>query len=341
MEKKISLLLIDDDPALLIGLDAVLRYEGYQVSTAKHGRTGIDIARERIPDLIICDLMMPPPNGIEVLTILNQDPRTANIPFIFLTARASETDKVRGLLSGADDYVVKPFAKDELIARVKSVLRRRQKANVESKETANKEILHLRDEIAHIMRVSEVNWEKFVDSLIHMLALRDNETEEHAWRVTSLVEKTAAALDIDGEALLHIRWGAILHDVGKVGIPDSILLKPGPLTNEERAVMMLHPQIASQILSPLGLPPKTLDIPLRHHERWDGSGYPDNLAGEQIPLSARIFAVVDVWDALTSDRPYRKAWSHEKTFEYILEQSGKQFDPDVVHVFLNKVVSEL
>ena len=243
MENKTSLLLIDDDPALLVGLEAVLRYEGYRVFTARHGRTGIDIARESTPDLIICDLMMPPPSGMEVLTILGQDPRTANIPFIFLTARSSSTDKVHGLLSGADDYVIKPFVKDELLARVKTILRRKQKAPVPSSATDKDEIQHLRNEITEILRNSEVNWEKFVDSLVHMLGLRNNETEDHAWRVMNLTEKTAIELGIHGVELIHIRWGAILHDIGKVGIPDNILLKPGELTKEERNVMMMHPQI--------------------------------------------------------------------------------------------------
>ncbi|HMU94326.1 MAG TPA: response regulator [Anaerolineales bacterium] len=339
MENKTSLLLIDDDPALLVGLEAVLRYEGYRVFTARHGRTGIDIARESTPDLIICDLMMPPPNGMEVLTILGQDPRTASIPFIFLTARTSSTDKVHGLLSGADDYVIKPFVKDELLARVKTILRRKQKAPVLSSATDKDEIQHLRNEITEILRNSEVNWEKFVDSLVHMLGLRNNETEDHAWRVMNLTEKTAIELGIHGVELIHIRWGAILHDIGKVGIPDNILLKPGELTKEERNVMMMHPQIASQILEPLGLPSTTLDIPLYHHERWDGKGYPDHLAGDNIPLSARIFSVVDVWDALTNDRPYRKAWSCEKAGDYILGEAGKSFDPHVVDVFLKKVIS--
>jgi len=338
MANETSLLLIDDDPALLLGLDGILKREGYKVFTANRGNIGIEIAREQIPDLIVCDLMMPPPNGFDVLTTLSQATTTSNIPFIFLTARATETDKVQGLLSGADDYIVKPFLKDELLARIKSVLRRKQKANAELKESTNQEIDELRNEIRELMRVSEVNWEKFVDSLVHMLALRDNETEEHTWRVMELAEKAAAALNIQGDELLHIRWGAILHDIGKVGIPDSILLKPGPLTNEERAVMMLHPRIAHQILVPLGLPSAALEIPLRHHERWDGTGYPGNLAGKDIPISARIFAVADVWDALTSDRPYRKAWSNEKASEHILEQSGKHFDPEIVDVFLSKVI---
>lgn len=333
-----SLLLIDDDPSLLIGLDGVLKYEGYKVFTAKHGNIGIEIAREQIPDLIVCDLMMPPPNGFDVLTSLSQDPKTKNIPFIFLTARTSETDKVQGLHLGADDYIVKPFLKSEFLARVKAVLRRKQKNIAELGEVTNREINELRKELTDLVSASEVNWEKFVDSLVHMLALRDNETEEHAWRVMELTEKTASALNISGPSLLHVRWGAILHDIGKVGIPDSILLKPGELTPEERAVIMMHPQIANQILEPLGLPAEALEIPLNHHERWDGTGYPLGLAGENIPLSARIFAIIDVWDALIHERPYRKAWSHTQSIKHIREQSGKHFDPVVVDVFLNKVL---
>lgn len=336
--EKISLLLIDDDPYLLTGLDGVLKHEGYTVFTAEHGNTGIEIAQNILPDLIICDLMMPPPNGFDVLTALSQEPKTENIPFIFLTARASEIDMVKGLNLGADDYIVKPFLKSELLARIKSVLRRKQKTNSEIGDVAKQEINELRKELTDLVRASEVNWEKFVDSLVHMLALRDNETEEHAWRVMELTEKTALAFKIQGRSLLHFRWGAILHDIGKVGIPDSILLKPGELTAEERAVIMLHPQIANQILEPLGLPQETLEIPLSHHERWDGTGYPQRLANEKIPLSARIFAVVDVWDALTHERPYRKAWTHSQASQYILDQSEKQFDPTVVDIFLNKVI---
>lgn len=340
MENPTSLLLIDDDPALLVGLEGVLKHEGYKVFTANHGHEGINIAHEHLPNLIVCDLMMPPPNGFEVLNILSKDAKTSNIPFIFLTARASEADKVQGLLSGADDYIIKPFLKQEFLARIKAVLRRKQKANAQLKESFNLEIFELRREITNLMQASEVNWEKFVDSLVHMLAVRDHETEDHARRVMTMNENLAVELGIKGDTLLHLRWGAILHDIGKVGIPDSILLKPGALTNEERAVMMLHPQIAHQILSPLGLPATTLEIPLRHHEYWNGTGYPGNLVGEEIPLSARIFAVVDVWDALVSSRPYREAWSKEKARDYMQEQSGIHFDPQITAIFLNKVINQ-
>lgn len=340
MENRTSVLLIDDDPALLVGLDELLKRKGYKVFTAQYGSNGLKMAKEIIPDLILCDVMMPPPNGYDILKELSQHPRTENIPFIFLTARNIADDKVQGLVLGADDYIIKPFLKDELLARIQSVLRRRRKAQAEVKEIAVQEIFHLRTEIADLMRTSKVDWEKFVDSLVHMLALRDNETEEHAHRVTKLTEKTALALHINGDAFTHFRWGAILHDIGKVGVPDSILLKPGELTKEERAVMMMHPQIAYQILQPLGLPPAALEIPLYHHERWDGTGYPEHLSGNGIPFSARIFAIVDVYDALTSDRPYRKAWQQEKIISHIREQTGKHFDPAIADVFLNKVISK-
>jgi HD-GYP domain-containing protein (c-di-GMP phosphodiesterase class II) len=134
--------------------------------------------------------------------------------------------------------------------------------------------------------------------------------------------------------LVQVRWGALLHDIGKMGIPDGILLKPGPLTDEEWLMMKKHPALAYEMLSPIHYLKAALDIPYCHHEKWDGTGYPRGLKGKQIPLTARIFAVVDVWDALISDRPYRKAWSNERTLNYIREQSGKHFDPKVVEAFL-------
>lgn len=334
-----SLLLIDDDPALLKGLDGVLRREGFRVAIARNGNEGIDLALQTLPDLIVCDIMMPQPNGFDILSKLGNDPRTADIPFIFLTARTHNKDRIHGLLSGADDYIIKPFLTEELIARIKAVLRRRQKADNIRTENTNSEVLRLREEITDLVRSAEVNWERFTEGLLHMLAVRDHETEEHTLRVVELTDKIATALEIDGTKLNHIRWGAILHDIGKIGIPDSILNKTEGLTDAERSVMKIHPKIAHQILVPLGLPFETLEIPLHHHERWDGNGYPDGLAGENIPLPARIFAAADVWDALTNDRPYHPAWPIEKAIVYFQEESGKHFDPAIVEVFLNKVIS--
>lgn len=170
------------------------------------------------------------------------------------------------------------------------------------------------------------------------LELRDELTEGHTRRVTDLTIKLARALHIPENEIVHIRRGALLHDIGKMGIPDSILHKPGPFTAQERTIMQQHTQYARDMLTSISFLKPALDIPYCHHEHWDGAGYPRGLKGEEIPLAARIFSIVDVWDALTSDRPYRQAWSKEKTYEYILERSGKQFDPQIIDVFFPLVM---
>jgi PAS domain S-box-containing protein/putative nucleotidyltransferase with HDIG domain len=171
------------------------------------------------------------------------------------------------------------------------------------------------------------------------LALKEEETADHSQRVTELTVRIARAMGMKEEELYYVRLGALLHDIGKIGVPDSILLKPGKLTDDEWKIMKKHPEYAFQMLSPIAYLSKAIDIPYCHHEKWDGTGYPRGLKGKQIPLSARIFAVVDVWDALTSDRPYRKAWPKDKAIEYIRSQSGSHFDPEVVDVFM-KIINE-
>jgi PAS domain S-box-containing protein len=172
-----------------------------------------------------------------------------------------------------------------------------------------------------------------IEGWSHALDLRDKETEGHTLRVMEMTLKLAMVMGLDESQTIHIRRGALLHDIGKLGIPDSILLKPGPLTEEEWRVMKKHPQYAYDMLSPISYLQPALDIPYCHHEKWDGSGYPRGLKGEQIPLAARIFAIVDVWDALCSDRPYRAAWPKNKVYKHIAEQSGIHFDPEVVKAF--------
>jgi uncharacterized domain HDIG len=175
-------------------------------------------------------------------------------------------------------------------------------------------------------------WSKALD-------LRDRETEGHALRVTEMTVQLADSLGISPTDLIHIRRGALLHDIGKMGVPDSILNKPGPLTEEEWAIMHRHPDFALDMLSPISYLRQALDIPYGHHERWDGSGYPRHLPGDQIPIAARIFTVVDVWDALISDRPYRKAFTREAAVEFIRKNSGEQFDPRVVEAFLRMLAN--
>jgi len=166
------------------------------------------------------------------------------------------------------------------------------------------------------------------------LDLRDHDTEGHTQRVADMTVRLARAFGLGEQAIVQIRRGALLHDMGKLGVPDAILLKPGRLTTAERKLMLRHPQYAYEMLSPIAYLSLALDIPRCHHEKWDGTGYPRGLAGEEIPLAARLFAVVDVWDALSNNRPYRKRWPQKKTLDYIRGQSGKHFDPRVVDVFL-------
>jgi PAS domain S-box-containing protein len=182
-------------------------------------------------------------------------------------------------------------------------------------------------------------YDSTIEGWSRALDYRDKETEGHSQRVTEMTIKIAREMGMNEEELMHVRWGALLHDIGKMGIPDSILLKPGPLTEEEWKIMRLHPVYAYELLQPIAYLRAALDVPYCHHEMWDGSGYPRGLKGEQIPLSARIFAAVDVWDALRSDRPYRPAWPKEKTVEHIRQLAGTHFDPKVVEVFLNFIAS--
>lgn len=187
-----------------------------------------------------------------------------------------------------------------------------------------------RDEADPLLRACEATLEGW----IRALDLRDRETEGHSRRVVGLTEKLAEELGVCGEKLVHIRRGALLHDVGKMALPDSVLLKPGELTEEEQAVMRRHPEHAWEMLKGVDFLRPALDIPYAHHERWDGSGYPRGLSGAGIPLAARLFAVVDVWDALRYDRAYRAGWPAERVKEHLRDGSGTQFDPAVVPAFL-------
>lgn len=243
-------------------------------------------------------------------------------------------DVIHSINLGADDYITKPFNNDELFARVNALLRRREKIEVQERYRNEKDLQTLGHTIQEMIRNFATNQDGFAEALAQMLSLRDHETEEHGRRVVYLSERLARQLGMGAAMQRDIYLGALLHDIGKVGIPDAILLKTGSLTEAERAIMKTHSELGQRILFPLGLPAVTLELVHYHHERWDGSGYPQGLAGEAIPMAARIFAVVDVYDALTNDRPYRPAMPQDQALAYIQLQSGKHFEPRIVAEFL-------
>ena len=181
-------------------------------------------------------------------------------------------------------------------------------------------------------------YDRTIEGWSKALDLRDKETEGHSLRVAELSLKLGNAMGVCEKDLISIRSGALLHDIGKMGIADNILLKEGPLTDQEWKIMKMHPGFAYEMLLPIKHLDKAIDIPYCHHEKWDGTGYPRGLKGEQIPLNARIFAIVDVWDALTNDRPYRKAWTSEQAYEHIKSEEGKHFDPKVIKKFLDQII---
>ena len=322
-----TILIVDDTPVGRDTLEALLYKQGYSLEFASNGPETLVKAEELMPDLILLDVMMPGMNGFEVCTRLRENPLIAEVPVIMVTALDDQSSRVKGIEAGADDFITKPFNRVELRARVKTILRLNR-------------YRRLQDERSLLISALE-NLQSAYDETIrgwgYALDLRDDETQGHSRRVTELTEKVAIEIGIPEEEIIHIKRGAILHDIGKIGIPDSILLKNGPLSEEEWEIMKQHPVHGFDMLSRIEYLKPALDIPYCHHERWDGSGYPRGLEGEEIPLAARIFAIVDVWDALNSDRPYRLKWPRKKIKDHIQEQSGKHFDPAIVQPFLDLV----
>ena len=320
-------LIVDDEYIGRETLQSVLEGEGYQLEMAENGMQAIEKAKKLLPDVILLDVMMPGMTGFEVCQRIRSDPEIAEIPIIVLTALDDRDALLTALKSGADDFISKPFDRYELRARLLGITRLNRYQKLIQERTKLQQ--------AHAQLLSA--YEATIAGWSHAMDLRDKETEGHSRRVTDLTAKLAQSLGLSDEQIAHLRRGAMLHDMGKIGIPDSILLKPAALTDEEWIIMRKHPQLAYDMLYPIEYLRPALEIPLSHHEKWDGTGYPRGLKGEEIPLAARLFAVVDVWDALTSDRPYRPAWSEEEALNYIREQSGKHFDPQVVDLFFRVI----
>lgn len=309
VESKPSLLIVDDEPANLRVMKQILQDE-YHLVFAKSGEEALRLAEQNQPNLILLDIMMPGMTGLEVCQSLKSNPVTNHIPVIFVTALDDDADEATGFDLGAVDYISKPVSPPRVRARVKN---------------------HLSLVQAELLRATRL---QVIQRLGRAAEYKDNETGMHVMRMSHFAAVIARAYGLDEERVDNLLHAAPMHDIGKIGIPDSIMLKPGKLTEEEFSIMKTHPQIGAEILgdddSELIKLAKT--VSLTHHEKWDGTGYPNGLKGEEIPIEGRITALADVFDALTSKRPYKEAWSVEDTMAYLKAQSGKQFEPKLVEL---------
>lgn len=308
------LLLVDDEPTNLQVLRHILQ-DDYRLLFAKDGEKALELACRERPALILLDVMMPGMTGFQTCQRLKAEAATAAIPVIFVTALADAVDEARGFEVGAVDYITKPVSPPLVRARVRT---------------------HL-----SLVRVEELHETRLqiVQCLGKAAEYKDNETGLHVIRMSHYARILAEAAGFSVAALDDLLNAAPMHDVGKIGTPDAILQKPGRLDEAEWQVMRQHPEIGARIIGehPAGMLRMARSIALSHHERWDGGGYPGGLRGEEIPLEGRIVAIADVFDALTSVRPYKPAWPVEEAVELLRRESGKHFDPRLVELFLGRL----
>ncbi|RMF75832.1 MAG: response regulator [Acidobacteria bacterium] len=342
MPESPRILVVDDDAAIRDLLAEGLGAHGYSVSTA----ADVDAARGLFHragafDLVLCDLNMPGSSGQELLGWLKQ--RDPDVAVIMVTGVAEAQVAVGCMRDGAADYVVKPFHLPEVLTRVAQALDRRRLVIENRAYQQNLEVLvgeRTREVVQAMARIRTLHeelrgaYDATLSALMIALDYRDFETQGHSIRVVEYTERLAREMGIDEPELTDIRRGTMLHDVGKIGIPDSILRKPGPLDEQEWEIMKTHAELGYRMLKDIPFLAGPAEIVLAHQEKWDGSGYPRGLRGPEIPLGARIFSVADTFDAMTSDRPYRKALSYERARQEIIDFSGRQFDPRVVEAFL-------
>ena len=343
-----TVLIVDDTPDNLTILNTLLN-KYYKVKIALNGRQALDIVAKSAPDLILLDVMMPEMDGYETCERLKSDTATANIPIIFLTAKSMQEDEEKGFALGAVDYIMKPISPPIVLARVKSHLLLKSASDILQDQNAFLEA-EVERRSRKLMRIKDVT----ILAMASLAETRDNETGSHILRTQyyvlalgkKLQEHEDTSYVLDDENLNLLFKSAPLHDIGKIGIPDHILLKPGKLEPEEFDVMKKHPEIGKNAIMKSQMHLEGEDDFLRyaseiaygHHEKWDGSGYPNQLTGKAIPLSARIMAIADVYDALISKRVYKPSFTHEDAMKIILDGKGSHFDPILVEAF--EVISE-
>ncbi len=305
-----TILVADDDPEVLATLSELLIGAGYRVIAAEDGRRALDAFRQNTIDLVLLDVVMPYADGFTVCSHIKSEVETRLLPVVLITGQNNREDRLRGIESGADDFLSKPVGREELLARVRSLLR----------------IKHYTDELE--------NAETVLCSLALSIEAKDPYTQGHCDRLSVFSVALADALGMPEPLRVALRRAGIVHDIGKVAVPDDILLKPGPLTPEERRIMEQHPVVGARICSPLRSFRLVHPIIRHHHERMDGSGYPDGLKGEQIPRTARVLQVVDIYDALTTDRPYRRGLPPGAAVEELRKEAQRGWrDSEVVEAW--------
>lgn len=309
--KKPVILIVDDNKVNIELLRAQLKPYNYEIDTALDGEEALAKITKDPPDMVLLDLMMPKISGYEVCRSIKKNKLTQFVPVIVITALQELDDKLKAIELGADDFLVKPFNKLELITRIKSLLRMKE----------------LHDDLDHS--------ENILFSLVEALEAKDIYTRGHSERVAKYSVEIARKMGLTARDMEIIRKGGLLHDIGKIGVKEDILLKPGRLTDEEMEHVKSHPKRGFEICQPLKSLEESLTCIRSHHERYDGGGYPDGLKGDDIPLCGMILAVADTYDAMTTDRPYRKALAKETAVKILEDEiNSGQWNPDIVRVFL-------
>jgi len=307
------ILVVEDDEMLSEGLRDWLQFVGYRVQLAGNGREALERLNTAYPDIIISDIVMPEMNGYQLLETVRSRPELNTIPFLFLTGRAQKSEVLIGKGLGVDDYITKPWGPEELLTVIRVKLKRTKDIAFTQLQRAYKDSLTM---------------------LANAIEARDAYTRGHVERVSSYSVLIAREMEMDDDEVDTVELGAILHDIGKIAIHESILSKPSELTPEEMSEMRKHPEIGASMIKDIPYLLPAIPMIKYHHERYDGKGYPEGLSGEGIPLHARIMAIADLFDAVTTDRPYHEALSSQEAVAYIQNEAGKHFDPKIVKVFV-------
>lgn len=329
-----NLLIVDDEQMIRDLLAATLERENYTCFLSSNANEGLDILKNRGIDLALLDVMMPGISGLEMLRELKSvSPDTM---VLMITALSDMETALSCIHLGADDYITKPFSIDNIVVKARNALEKRRLIieNRKYQQELELKVLEQTKQIRAAMEEINISYESTLTALVRSLDAREKEVGSHSERVMNYTLLLARHIGIGEPDLTIISKGALLHDIGKIGISDNILLKPGKLTPEEWVEMKKHPQVGYEILNDIKFLKGASEFILSHHERFDGMGYPNGLKGGQIPLSARMFALIDTLDAMTSDRVYRKALPFTKVIDELVRYRGTQFDPELVDEFL-------